>query len=146
MARAAAHPWGAQRLLGYVLLSGLFDRFPNLRIGFAECSAGWLPAWLVRLEGQADYLHVSLPPRKQSPLDYCLSGRVFCGIDLYEGAAIARSIIEVVGDGCIMFQSDYPHDQCYFPESTAEVLGWELSDDSKRRLMSENAERYLRLV
>ena len=26
VARAAAHPWGAQRLLGYFLLSGLFDR------------------------------------------------------------------------------------------------------------------------
>ena len=51
IARAAAHPWGAQRLLGYVILSGLLDQFPNLRIGFAECSGGWLPAWLVRLEG-----------------------------------------------------------------------------------------------
>ena len=27
-------------------LSGMFDRFPRLRIGFSECSAGWLPAWL----------------------------------------------------------------------------------------------------
>ena len=56
VARAAAHPWGAQRLLGYFLLSGLFDRYPNLRIGFAECSAGWLPAWLIRLPGQATYM------------------------------------------------------------------------------------------
>ena len=48
IARAAAHPWGAQRLLAYLTLSGLFDRFPNLRIGFAECSAGWLPAWRAR--------------------------------------------------------------------------------------------------
>jgi predicted TIM-barrel fold metal-dependent hydrolase len=146
VARAAAHPWGAQRLLGYALLSGLFDQFPNLRIGFAECSAGWLPAWLVRLEGQADYLHPSLPVRKQSPMEYCQSGRVFCGIDLYEGAAIARSIIEVIGDEAIMFQSDYPHDQCYFPESTTEVLGWDLPEASKRKLMSENAERFLRMA
>jgi len=146
VARAAAHPWGAQRLLGYALLSGLFDQFPNLRIGFAECSAGWLPAWLVRLEGQADYLHATLPDRKHTPMEYCLAGRVFCGVDLYEGAAIARSIIEVIGDGAIMFQSDYPHDQCYFPESTDEVLGWSLPDESKRKLMSENAERFLRIV
>ena len=61
LARAAAHPWGAQRLLGYVILSGLLDQFPNLRIGFAECSGGWLPSWLVRLEGQASYLHPTLP-------------------------------------------------------------------------------------
>jgi uncharacterized protein len=146
VARAAAHPWGAQRLLAYALLSGLFDQFPNLRIGFAECSAGWLPAWLVRLQGQADYLHPSLPVRKQTPVEYCQNGRVFCGIDLYEGAAIARSIIEVIGDDAIMFQSDYPHDQCYFPESTTEVLSWEIPGESKRKLMAENAERYLRMV
>ena len=146
IARAAAHPWGAQRLLGYALLSGLFDQYPNLRIGFAECSAGWLPAWLVRLEGQADYLHPSLPPRKQSPLEYTRDGRVFCGVDLYEGAAIVRSIIEVIGDDAIMFQSDYPHDQCYFPESTTEVLGWDIPESSMRKLMSENAERFLRMA
>jgi uncharacterized protein len=146
VARAAAHPWGAQRLLGYVLLSGLFDQFPNLRIGFAECSAGWLPAWLVRLEGQADYLAATLPVRKRSPLEYTQDGRVFCGVDLYEGPAIVRAIFEVVGDGAIMFQSDYPHDQCYFPESVNEVFGWDIPEASMRKLMSENAERYLRMA
>ena len=69
VARAAAHPWGAQRLLGYLIFSGLFDQFPNLRIGFAECSAGWLPAWLVRLRGQADYMKRALPPDVRDPLD-----------------------------------------------------------------------------
>ena len=69
VARAAAHPWGAQRLLGYLIFSGLFDQFPNLRIGFAECSAGWLPAWLVRLRGQADYMKRALPPDVRDPLE-----------------------------------------------------------------------------
>lgn len=146
VARAAAHPWGAQRLLGYTLLSGLLDEYPRLRIGFAECSAGWLPAWITRLDGQADYLSPSLPPRKQTAMEYTQSGRVFCGIDLYEGASVARSIIEVLGDGVLMFQSDYPHDQCYFPESPDAVFDWDLPEDSMRRLMSENAERYLRLI
>ena len=79
-------------------------------------------------------------------MDYAKDGRVFCGVDLYEGAAIVRSIIEVMGDGALMFQSDYPHDQCYFPESTTEVLGWDIPEESMRKLMYENAERYLRLV
>jgi predicted TIM-barrel fold metal-dependent hydrolase len=146
IARAAAHPWGAQRLLGYLLLSGLFDQYPNLRIGFAECSAGWLPGWLSRLDGQADYLSPSLPPRKQTAMEYAQSGRVFCGIDLYEGEDIGRAVMSVVGDGVLMFQSDYPHDQCYFPESPDVVLNWNIDDDSKRKLMSGNAERFMRLM
>lgn len=145
VARAAAHPWGAQRLLGYLLLSGLFDQFPRLRIGFAECSAGWLPSWLVRLEGQADYLAPSLPERARTPLEYAQDGRVYCGLDLYEGEAIARSIIAVLGDEAIMYQSDYPHDQCLFPESPDGILAWEqsLGRPTLERILAGNAERYL---
>ena len=147
VARACAHPWGAQRLLGYLILSGLFDRFPNLRVGFAECSGGWLPSWLVRLEGQADYLAPSLPPLKQTPLEYAADGRVFCGVELYEGEATVRSIIELIGDDTVMYQSDYPHDQCMFPTSVDVVLGWKgLGESTMRKLLSENAERYLRIL
>ena len=28
VARSAAHPWGAQRLVAYLILSGLFDQYP----------------------------------------------------------------------------------------------------------------------
>ena len=56
IARMAAHPWGAQRLVAHVVLSGMLDRYPNLRIGFAECSGGWVGGWLNRLTYQADYL------------------------------------------------------------------------------------------
>jgi predicted TIM-barrel fold metal-dependent hydrolase len=149
VARTAAHVWGAQRLLSYLLLSGLFDEYEGLKIGFAECSGGWLPSWLVRLEGQADYLHPSLPARKRTPLEYLHDGRVFCGVELYEGAATVRSIIEIIGDDAIMYQSDYPHDQCKFPTSADTVLAWQaegLSDATMRKLMSGNAERYLRLL
>lgn len=145
IARAAAHPWGAQRLLGYLLLSGLFDQYQNLRIGFAECSAGWLPSWLSRLDGQADYLSPSLPTRKQTATEYAQSGRVFCGIDLYEGETIATAVMSVLGDGVLMYQSDYPHDQCYFPESPDSVLGWTLGEESMRKLLAGNAERFMRM-
>jgi len=147
MARAAAHPWGAQRLLGYVILSGLLDRFPQLRIGFAECSGGWLPSWLVRLEGQADYLAPSLPTIARSPRGYVEDGRIFCGVELYEGEETVRSIIEVIGDDSIMYQSDYPHDQCAFPKSPDTVLGWKgLGDETLTKLFATNATRYLRLL
>ena len=44
VARSAAHPWGAQLIVAYLLLSGVFDRYPNLRIGFSETGVGWLPS------------------------------------------------------------------------------------------------------
>jgi hypothetical protein len=147
VARSAAHPWGAARLVAYLTLSQLFDEYPNLRIGFAECSAGWLPGWMVRLTGQADYLRTQLPERKQTPIEYARSGRIFCGIELYEGEAMAKAIIDVLGDGVLMFQSDYPHGGCGFPESPDVVLSWKgLGETALRKIMHENAERYLRLL
>ncbi|MBI5089703.1 MAG: amidohydrolase family protein [Actinobacteria bacterium] len=147
MARAAAHPWGAQRLLGYIILSGLLDQFPNLRVGFAECSGGWLPSWIVRLEGQGDYLARTLPSLSRSPRGYVEDGRIFCGVELYEGEETVRSIMAVLGDDAIMYQSDYPHDQCAFPKSPDTVLAWSaLGESTMTKLLSGNAERYLRLL
>lgn len=147
VARSAAHPWGAQRLLGYLLLSGMFDKYPNLRIGFAECSAGWLPGWLTRLEGQAHYLRRALPERAKTPMEHANDGKVFVGIEPYEGAAMCKAIIDVCGDGVLMFQSDYPHGQCLFPETPDAILEWEsaIGTEAMRKLMWDNAARYLRL-
>jgi predicted TIM-barrel fold metal-dependent hydrolase len=147
IARAAAHPWGAERLTAYLILSGLFDRYPQLRVGFAECSAGWLPGWLVRLRGQAEYMRHAVPEIKlDEPLDYARAGRVFCGIELYEGETLAKSIVDVVGDGVLLYQSDYPHPGGQFPNSPEVVLGWNaLGADTLKKIMSGNAERFLRL-
>ena len=146
LARSAAHIWGAQRLLGYALMSGLFDEYPNLRIGFAECSGGWLGSWLIRLEGQAKYLGRSLPAIKHTPREYVAMGRVFCGVEPYEGEETVRSLMEIIGDEAMMYQSDYPHDQCLFPVTPDVFLGWDLPEATMRKIMSENAEKYLRLL
>jgi len=147
IARAAAHPWGAERLTAHLILSGMFDRFPHLRVGFAECSAGWLPGWLVRLGGQARYMRHAVPELElDEPLDYARTGRVFCGIELYEGETLAKSIVDVVGDGVLLYQSDYPHPGGEFPNSPAVVLGWKaLGDAGLGKVLGGNAERFLRL-
>jgi predicted TIM-barrel fold metal-dependent hydrolase len=148
IARAAAHPWGAQRLLAYLTLSGLLDEYPNLRIGFAECSAGWLPSWLNRLEGQCQYMSSKVPSIKMTPTEYAQNGRIFCGIELYEGEKIARSVIDILGDGVLMYSSDYPHNQAEFPNSPDFVFDWEetLGADNMKKIMSTNAEQYMRIL
>jgi predicted TIM-barrel fold metal-dependent hydrolase len=146
VARAAAHPWGAQRLVAYLILSGLFDQYPNLRIGFAECGAGWLPFWLYRLRGQISYLRDAVPALRRDPLEYASDGRIYVGLEFYEPEDLARSLIEVLGEDVLMWQSDFPHPQCSFPHSPEAALSWTgLSESAKRKLMSQNAEKYLRI-
>ena len=147
IARMAAHPWGAQRLVAYVTLSGMFDRYPNLRIGFAECSGGWVGAWLIRMTYQADYLASKLPRIDRTPIEYALDGRIFCGIELDEGPDAVKAVSAVVGDGILMYSSDYPHGGCRFPNSVDVALKWrdELGDETFRKIASENARRFLRM-
>ena len=53
----------------------------------------------------------------------------------------------VLGDDTIMYQSDYPHDQCAFPKSPDTVLGWSgLSRETMAKLLAGNAERYMRMA
>ena len=149
-ARTAAHVWGAQRLLGYVLISGLLDTFPNLRVGCVETGHGWLPNFIVRLDKQIRFVKGgTVPPELQhTPLEFVQMGRVFCAIEAFEGPTITKGVIDVLGDGVLMYESDFPHPECMFPDSTDHVLAWKplLGEDATRKLMAENAMRFLRLA
>ena len=148
MSRAAGQVWGGQRFLTFMLISGILDRHPGLRVGTLECGHGWLPHWLLRIGRQIDYVAGAVPADlRHTPLEYAQAGRVFCGIDLSEGAAMTKAVIDLLGDGVLMYLSDYPHPETLFPETIDTVLGWQsvLGEQAMRRLLSENAARFFRL-
>jgi uncharacterized protein len=146
IARTAAHPWGAQRLLAYVIAGGLLDRFPNLRIGFSETGHGWLPNWLLRLDSQVGFVKGTVNKLKHLPSEYAKMGRVFCAIESHEGPLMTKAVNDILGDGCLMYASDFPHPECDWPHSVDNVVKWEnvLGKDSMKKLMSVNADAYLR--
>jgi predicted TIM-barrel fold metal-dependent hydrolase len=145
VARSAALPWNAQRLLAYLILGGVLDRWPNVRVGFMETSAGWLPWWLKRLDMNMHYLSHSLDLPALAPLDYVRSGRVFCGIELYEGAETAKALIDLAGEDFLMYSSDYPHHECQWPNSPDVVRSWAetIGEAAVRKIFDDNPQRYL---
>jgi hypothetical protein len=42
-----------------------------------------------------------------------------------------------------MCASDYPHMECRFPDSVDHFLGWDLTDEMRRKLFWENPVRLL---
>jgi predicted TIM-barrel fold metal-dependent hydrolase len=53
----------------------------------------------------------------------------------------------VLGPDVLMWQSDFPHPQCNWPNSPDEALSWtSIPEDTKRKLFAGNAERYLRIL
>ncbi|HMG42713.1 MAG TPA: amidohydrolase family protein [Acidimicrobiales bacterium] len=149
VARTAAHVWGAQRLLAYVLVSGMLDTYPNLRVGCVETGHGWLPNWIVRLDKQIRFVKEGTVPDelKHTPLEFVADGRVFCAIEAFEGAPMTKAVIDILGEDVLMYESDFPHPECMFPDSTDHVIGWRdvIGESALRKLMGENAARFLRL-
>jgi predicted TIM-barrel fold metal-dependent hydrolase len=149
VARTAAHVWGAERLLAYVLISGMLDRYPNLRVGTVETGHGWLPHWLIRLTSQIKYVKGAVPPDlKHTPLEYAAMGKVFCAIEAHEGPQMTKAVIDLLGDHVLMYESDFPHPESLFPHSTDHVIAWRsvIGETATRKLMGENAARFLRLL
>jgi predicted TIM-barrel fold metal-dependent hydrolase len=147
VARTAAHPWGAQRSLAYIIAGGILDRYPNIKVGYSETGHGWLPNWLLRLDSQVHYVKGVVPKLDYLPSEYAKMGRIAVCIEAHEGPAMTKAVFDILGDTCLMYSSDFPHPECSWPNSVDNVLAWEptLGAERMRRLMSANADSYLRM-
>ena len=140
--RSAAHPWCGMRNMAALIGSGVMDRYPALRIGTLEAGHGWLPFWIARIDEHAETIAAALPKLARKPSEYVMSGRYFQSIEIPEGAPLTNAVADLVGDGVLMYASDYPHGESHFPKSVETVLGWDMDESRKRKLFWENAIRF----
>ena len=113
-------------------------------MGVLECGFGWLPFWARRMDEQAMYVG-GTAPLKHEPSEYLTSGRFFCSIERQEGEDMFNAVAGFLGDGVLMYASDYPHSECQFPDSVANILAWSsLKPDTQRKLLFDNATRFFK--
>jgi predicted TIM-barrel fold metal-dependent hydrolase len=139
--RTASHPWGAMRAVTAFFGAGIMDRYPDIRYCILESGFGWLPFWAARMDDQCEYMPYALPKNlARKPSEYMTSGRFFASVVIHEGEKMARMVTEFLGDGVLMYSSDYPHAESRFPESTNKVLGWKsLGDQVMGKMLWDNA-------
>ena len=143
--RSAGHVWNAQRNMAALIGAGVLDRYPELRIAPLECGHGWLPFWASRLDELAEMCRHALPPLKQRPSDYIRGPQFFQSIQLHEGELSLRQAIEALGEDTLMFATDYPHSESWFPKSVDAILGWtSIAEPARRKLLWDNAVRCYR--
>jgi len=141
IARLCSHPWGAMRLMAGFLAGGVLDRHPGLRLAVLECGFGWLPFWVRRMDEQVSYVGRTAP-LKHLPSEHFAAGRVFCNVEVHEGEPMFEMVTKALGGGVLMFGSDYPHHESWFPHSVDKVLAWSsLESELRRKLFWENATR-----
>jgi predicted TIM-barrel fold metal-dependent hydrolase len=143
--RSASHVWNAQRNMAAVIGAGVLDRYPELRLAPLECGHGWLASWGARLDELAEMCGHALPPLKRKPSEYVRGPQYFQSIQIHEGEQSLRHALEALGEDTLMFATDYPHSESWFPKSVENVLGWtSLSDGAKGKLFWDNAVRCYR--
>lgn len=92
--------------IGNLLLSGLFDRYPGLKIVLVH-GGGFLPFQLGRLEhGFRNVPHLVAGSAKRSPAEIALSNLYYDTV-LHSPQAIA-ALISLVGADRVLLGSDYP--------------------------------------
>ena len=140
--RAAGHVWNAQRNIAAIIGGGVLDRYPRLRVTSLECGHGWLAFWASRLDELAEMSRHALPALKQKPSDYIRGPQYFQSIQLHEGELSLRQAIEAIGEDTLMFATDFPHSESWFPKSVDNFLTWtSIPESARQKLLWENAVR-----
>jgi len=142
--RSASHVWNAQRNMAALIGAGVLDRYPELRLAPLECGHGWLASWGARLDELAEMCRHALPPLQHKPSEYIRGAQYHQSIQIYEGEQSLHHAIEALGEDTLMFATDYPHSESWFPKSVEVVLGWSLSEQVRRKLFWDNAVRCYR--
>ena len=104
-----AHTMGS--MLTSLVLEGIPERFPKLKIVFIEGGFGWIPSTMWRMDRQFDRFRSEVPHLKRRPSEYVKEHFWFTTqpIDEPDEGKHLRSLIEWVGVDRLLFSSDYPH-------------------------------------
>jgi predicted TIM-barrel fold metal-dependent hydrolase len=126
--------------LANLILNGVLERFPDLRIGVVELTASWVPSFLLHIDGASDFytqrhgepFHLLA----ERPSDYFLR-QVRVAALPYE---MPHRLVPKVGDDTFMIGSDWPHAEGVAdPRAAAERAVGTLTGAARANLLGANA-------
>jgi predicted TIM-barrel fold metal-dependent hydrolase len=136
-------PMQMDEILASVILSGVCDRHPRLRLVLGESGIGWLPYMLERLddtyeERLADDLKLPLPPSAY------FRRQIYATFQ--KDAHGVRAMAQIAPDN-VMWGSDYPHRDGTWPFSrkAIEEQFRGIDETIQRKMLWGNARRVYRL-
>ena len=129
-----------------LVLGGIFEKFPKLKVVFFECSAEFPLYWMHRMdddwEWAQDFAHLK-GDLKMPPSEYVRRNCYFtCEADEKD---LSRPIAEV-GEDHILMATDYPHFDSEYPHTVSAIRARnDITAKQKDKILGENAARILNL-
>jgi uncharacterized protein len=128
-----------------LIVEGVFDRFPSLRMALVEGGWTWVPSLMWRIDKDWKGLRREVPWNTNVPAAYIRERMRFTlqPLDAPSNPEHLLQVIEQLGsDELLMFSTDYPHWHFATPE---EALPAGLSPALQSKILRENARAFYQL-
>ena len=130
---------GCQDIIGTLILGGVFERHPRLRVVCVEADAGWVPHYMYRMDHAYKRHRNWLPPGQtlsRLPSEY-FRENVYT---TFQDDWVAFKTAGLMNWERLMWANDFPHSDSTWPWSQ-ELLAKHASDltpEQSRRILCEN--------
>jgi predicted TIM-barrel fold metal-dependent hydrolase len=128
------------------IYAGIFDRHPELKMVSVESGIGWVPFVKTAMDYQA---HENAPEQvaklSREPSEYMDHWYSTFWFEYVEPDL--QDLIEKVGEDNVLFETDFPHPTCLYPDplgATESHLG-SLKPETRRKILGENAAKLYRV-
>ena len=138
---------GNARVVTNLILSGMFDRHPELKMVSVESGVGWIPFILEALDYEmSENAPEELSQMKKLPSEYFKSN-LYATFWFENNRNKLPDLIEAVGEDNILFETDFPHPTCLYPSplQSVEAKMGTLTPEARRKIFGENARKLYRL-
>ena len=121
MRHVASHSTEMQLALIALILGGIFEFYPRLKVAFLEAQSWWVPGLLGASNGIcASIATADAPYLKLTPLEYWKRN---CFSAIESGENEVGSVVELLGGADnICVSTDFPHFNSSFPEVSTRVM------------------------
>jgi uncharacterized protein len=125
-----------------LVVEGVFDRFPNLRMALIEGGWTWLPSLMWRIDKDWKGLRREVPWNTRVPSEY-IRERIRLSLQPIDAPPDPKHLLQIVeqmgSDELLMFATDYPH---WHFDSPSEAIPGGLPDGIRRKILYDNARAF----
>jgi predicted TIM-barrel fold metal-dependent hydrolase len=136
------------RVIGHLVLGGVFQRFPDLKFVITETGCSWVPPELQKLDMEINYGRI--PGQGQVVFGKAVDGLELSATEYFQrncwiGMSTVRpdeiAMRHVIGVDRLMWGADYPHTEGSFPHTrlALRLLFSDVPEDEVRTMTSLSA-------
>ena len=137
---------GCQDIMGLLVLGGVFERHPRLRVVCVEADAGWVPHYMYRMDHAYDRHRYWLPAGTLSkmPSEY-FRANVYT---TFQDDWVAFRTAHLMNVDHLLWANDFPHSDSTWPWSQDVIREQtaHLSEERRKRILHDNVSELYKLA